>query len=533
MDSLLSLAMFYAPYNSLENLAAFTYGGQMANYGIAYPQKVIAQPRPPRQNNGTGIRQGAQFMRGNDITPIPWDKVPVGVRKIIDTKIDTNINQKFHLLPFNAAEFQKYVSRYRPLKMAPAEAALWDRLANVRKLSDLPSERGGMGLLQFNNPWSGPTFSWSGPELTAGTIIWPSSVNPSRAALEFLWNAPLRCTSFDAVRFCNTCTGATGSFIGNAGVGLKPTWKGGDQCAPRYAVGILEAWKQFADVVLPYGRAFSGASQDGIPIITVLSTAWKLSSPSAYQTANIAHAKESLMVGGGTSVFNLISPLNPLDRTQPSNGCDTSWWESWGKDVVLGLAAMAAVAAAGYALGGAPEGAGAGGGAGGGAAGGSAGGAAGGGTGGAVGGGAGAGGAAGAGSGGGGILGNVGSVVGGAGGGGGGGLGNIGSLLGGGGGGGGGGIFGNLGSIFGGGTSQIIGDIGTGAGILGKIAQTGLGVATGIKNLKASQQALNQLQAPQAQIPTIKMPQSGVLGGLSETDILLIGGGLLLLLLVS
>jgi hypothetical protein len=71
-------------------------------------------------------------------------------------------------------------------------------------------------------------------------------------------------------------------------------------------------------------------------------------------------------------------------------------------------------------------------------------------------------------------------------------------------------------------------------GILGKIAQTGLGVATGINNLEASKQALNASnQAPQAQIPTIKMPQSGGLGGLSETDILLIGGGLLLLLLVS
>jgi hypothetical protein len=203
MDSLLSLAMFYAPYNSLENLAAFTYGGQMANYGIAYPQKVIAQPRPPRQNNGTGIRQGAQFMRGNDITPIPWDKVPVGVRKIIDTKIDTNINRQFHLLSFNAGEFQTYVKRYRPLKMAPDEAALWDRLAKVQKLSDLPSEQAGMGLLQFNSPWSNrfsnPEVSpWSVPEAGAGMIIWPSSVNPSRAAIEFLWNAPLRCTSFDA-----------------------------------------------------------------------------------------------------------------------------------------------------------------------------------------------------------------------------------------------------------------------------------------------------------------------------------------------
>jgi hypothetical protein len=456
-------------------------------------------------------------MRGNDITRIPWDSVPVGVRKIIDTKIDYNINQQFHLLPFNAAEFQKYVARYRPLKMASSEAALWDRLAKVRKLSDLPSEQAGMGLMQFNNPWSGPKISWSNPEAGAGMIIWPSSVSPSRAALEFLWNAPLRCTSFDAVRFCNTCTGATGSFIGNAGVGLKPTWKGGDQCAPRYAVGILEAWKQFADAVLPYGRAFSGASKDGIPIITVLSTAWKLSSPSAYQTANVAHAKESLMVGGGASVFNLLSPLNPLDRTQPSNGCDTSWWESWGKDVVLALAAMAAIAVAGYALGGAPEGAGAGGGAGGGAAGGGAGGAAGGGAGGAagggaggaVGGGAGAGGAAGAGSGGGGILGNLAPIVGG--------------------GSGGGGILGNLGPILGagGGAGGIIGDI-------GKIVGTGLGVATQLNNLKASQQALNASnQTPQAQIPTIKMPQLSGLGGLSETDILLIGGGLLLLLLVS
>jgi hypothetical protein len=513
MDSLRSLAMFYAPYNSLENLAGFTYGGRTINYGVAYPQKVIVHPRPPKMNTGTGIRQGVKFMRVNDITRIPWDRVPVGVRKIIDTKIDTNINQRFHLLSFNAGEFQTYVKRYRPLKMAPAEEALWDRLAKVQKLSDLPSEQAGMGLLQFNNPWSGPTFSWSRPELTAGTIIWPSSVSPSRAAIEFLWNAPLRCTSFDAVRFCNTCTGATGSFVGNAGVGLKPTWKGGDQCAPRYAVGILEAWKQFADAVLPYGRAFSGASKDGIPIITVVSTAWKLSSPTAYQMANIAHAKESLMfgvVGGGTSLFNLLSPLNPLDRTQPSNGCDTSWWESWGKDVVLGLAAMAAVAAVGIATqgpvegvggagGGAAGGGGAGGAVGGGAGGGAggavggAGGAAGGGAGGAVGGGAAAGGAAGAGSGGGGILGNIAPIVGG--------------------GSGGGGILGNLGPILGagGGAGGIIGDI-------GKLVGTGLGVATQINNLKASQQALDQSQASQAQVPTTDMPKLSGLGGLSETE---------------
>jgi hypothetical protein len=60
-------------------------------------------------------------------------------------------------------------------------------------------------------------------------------------------------------------------------------------------------------------------------------------------------------------------------------------------------------------------------------------------------------------------------------------------------------------------------------------------VATQLNNLKASQQALDQSQVtvPQAQIPTTKMPQSGGFGGLSETDILLIGGGLLLLILVS
>jgi len=72
-----------------------------------------------------------------------------------------------------------------------------------------------------------------------------------------------------------------------------------------------------------------------------------------------------------------------------------------------------------------------------------------------------------------------------------------------------------------------------GGGILGKIVETGLGLETQLNNLKASQQALNQSQALQAQIPTIKMPQLSGLGGLSDTDILLLGGGLLLLLFVS